>query len=237
MRELVLDTETTGLDPLNGDRLVEIGCVELVNQVATGKTYHQYINPERDMPSGAFAVHGLSEEFLQGHPIFSDVIDAFLEFIGDDPLIIHNAKFDLGFINAELRNLNRPSLPMSQSIDTVAIARKRFPGAPASLDALCRRFDIDNSSRTKHGALLDAELLAEVYLELCGGRQPALSLVTPESVASVSDDMVAHRKIDPEKVVHPPRSHVASPDEIKAHEAFIAKLPDPIWLRNTRPVK
>ena len=132
MRELVLDTETTGLDPLNGDRLVEIGCVELVNQVATGKTYHQYINPERDMPSGAFAVHGLSEEFLQGHPIFSDVIDAFLEFIGDDPLIIHNAKFDLGFINAELRNLNRPSLPMSQSIDTVAIARKRFPGALAA---------------------------------------------------------------------------------------------------------
>ena len=176
MRELILDTETTGLDPLNGDRLVEIGCVEVLNHISTGKTYHQYINPERDMPAGAFAVHGLSEEFLSGYPVFAEAVDAFLDFIGSDPLVIHNAKFDMGFLNAELRRLNRPTLPMSQSVDTVSIARRRFPGAPASLDALCRRFGINNSSRTKHGALLDAELLAEVYLELRGGRQPGLSL-------------------------------------------------------------
>jgi len=229
MRELVLDTETTGLDPLNGDRLVEIGCVEVFNHIATGKTYHQYINPERDMPAGAFAVHGLSEEFLSGYPVFADVVDAFLDFIGDDPLVIHNAQFDMGFINAELRRLKRPALPMSQSVDTVSMARRRFPGAPASLDALCRRFDIDNSSRTKHGALLDAELLAEVYLELRGGRQPGLSLAAAEAGASSANDEAEPAVLQPGTELRPPRPHAPTAEEIAAHDAFVATLKEPLW--------
>ncbi|MEC7944049.1 MAG: DNA polymerase III subunit epsilon [Pseudomonadota bacterium] len=237
MRELALDTETTGLDALTGDRLVEIGCIELVNHIPTGKTYHQYINPERDMPSGAFAIHGLSEEFLRGFPVFADIADAFLEFINDDPLIIHNAKFDMGFINAELRLLNHPLLPMSRSIDTVALARRRFPGAPASLDALCRRFDIDNSSRIKHGALLDAELLAEVYLEFCGGRQPDLSLTQDKDENSSIDDAAAVKRLNPKKALRPPRPHTALPDELAAHDAFLAKLNDSMWLRKKQPVE
>ncbi len=237
MRELALDTETTGLDVLTGDRLVEIGCIELVNHIPTGKTYHQYINPERDMPSGAFAIHGLSEEFLRGFPVFADIADAFLEFINDDPLIIHNAKFDMGFINAELRLLNHPPLPISRSIDTVALARRRFPGAPASLDALCRRFDIDNSSRTKHGALLDAELLAEVYLEFCGGRQPDLSLTQDKDENSSIDDAAAVKRLNPKKALRPPRPHIALPDELAAHDAFLAKLNDSMWLRKKQPVE
>ena len=237
MRELVLDTETTGLDPLNGDRLIEIGCVELINHIATGKTYHQYINPERDMPSGAFAVHGLSSEFLRDYPVFADIVDAFLDFISDDPLIIHNAKFDMGFINAELGRLTRGLLPMSQSLDTVAIARRRFPGAPVSLDALCRRFDIDNSSRTKHGALLDAELLAEVYLELCGGRQPDLSLSAFENETHGRDDFEAVSRLNNKKITRPPRTHTASAAELSAHKAFITKLDAPLWLRNKQSAK
>lgn len=229
MRELVLDTETTGLDPLNGDRLVEIGCVEVFNHIATGKTYHQYINPERDMPAGAFGVHGLSEEFLSGYPVFADVVDAFLDFIGDDPLVIHNAQFDMGFINAELRRLKRPALPMSQSVDTVSMARRRFPGAPASLDALCRRFDIDNSSRTKHGALLDAELLAEVYLELRGGRQPGLSLAAAEAGASSANDEAEPADLQPGTEPRPPRPHAPTAEEIAAHDAFVATLKEPLW--------
>jgi DNA polymerase-3 subunit epsilon len=229
MRELVLDTETTGLDPLNGDRLVEIGCVELFNHIATGKTYHQYINPERDMPAGAFAVHGLSEEFLSGYPVFADVVDAFLDFIGDDPLVIHNAQFDMGFINAEIRRLKRPALPMNQSVDTVSMARRRFPGAPASLDALCRRFDIDNSSRTKHGALLDAELLAEVYLELRGGRQPGLSLAAAEAGASSANDEAEPADLQPGTELRPPRPHAPTAEEIAAHDAFVATLKEPLW--------
>ena len=237
MRELALDTETTGLDALTGDRLGEIACIELVNHIPTGKTYHQYINPERDMPSGAFAIHGLSEEFLRGFPVFADIADAFLEFINDDPLIIHNAKFDMGFINAELRLLNHPLLPMSRSIDTVALARRRFPGAPASLDALCRRFDIDNSSRIKHGALLDAELLAEVYLEFWGGRQPDLSLTQDEDEKSNIDDAAAVKRLNPKKALRPPRPHTALPDELAAHDAFLAKLNDSMWLRKKQPVE
>jgi len=229
MRELVLDTETTELDPLNGDRLVEIGCVEVFNHIATGKTYHQYINPERDMPAGAFGVHGLSEEFLSGYPVFADVVDAFLDFIGDDPLVIHNAQFDMGFINAELRRLKRPALPMSQSVDTVSMARRRFPGAPASLDALCRRFDIDNSSRTKHGALLDAELLAEVYLELRGGRQPGLSLAAAEAGASSANDEAEPADLQPGTELRPPRPHAPTAEEIAAHDAFVATLKEPLW--------
>ena len=230
MREIVLDTETTGLDPINGDRLVEIGCVEVVNHIATGEIYHQYVNPKRDMPAGAFAVHGLSTEFLSGHPLFKDVVDDFLKFIGDDPLVIHNAAFDMGFINAELRRLKRRELPMTQSVDTVRMARRKFPGAPASLDALCRRFDIDNSSRTYHGALLDAELLAEVYLELCGGRQPGLSLAAAEAgTAGKASGEEGDTPAAPAEV-RPARPHAASAEELAAHEVFIATLKQPMWL-------
>jgi DNA polymerase-3 subunit epsilon len=230
MREIVLDTETTGLDPINGDRLVEIGCVEVVNHIATGEIYHQYVNPKRDMPAGAFAVHGLSAEFLSGHPIFKDVVDDFLKFIGDDPLVIHNAAFDMGFINAELRRLKRRELPMTQSVDTVRMVRRKFPGAPASLDALCRRFDIDNSSRTYHGALLDAELLAEVYLELRGGRQPGLSLAAAEAGAAGKASGDDNDTPAPPAEVRPARPHAASAEELASHEVFIATLKQPMWL-------
>ena len=230
MREIVLDTETTGLDPINGDRLVEIGCVEVVNHIATGEIYHQYVNPKRDMPAGAFAVHGLSAEFLLGHPVFKDVVDDFLKFIGDDPLVIHNAAFDMGFINAELRRLKRRELPMTQSVDTVRMARRKFPGAPASLDALCRRFDIDNSSRTYHGALLDAELLAEVYLELRGGRQPGLSLAAAEAGAAGKASGDDNDTPAPPAEVRPARPHAASAEELASHEVFIATLKQPMWL-------
>ena len=176
MREIVLDTETTGLDPKSGHRVVEIGCVELLNHVATGETYHCYINPQRPMPAEAERIHGLSDSFLADKPLFAAVAEGFLEFIASAPLIIHNAAFDLGFLNMELKKLARPVIPPDRAIDTVKLARRKFPGAPANLDALCRRFGVDLSVRTKHGALLDSELLAEVYLELVGGRQPGLTL-------------------------------------------------------------
>jgi DNA polymerase-3 subunit epsilon len=174
MREIVLDTETTGLSSKTGDRLVEIGCIELINHLPTGEVYHQYINPGVPMPHEAQEVHGLSDEFLSDKPEFREIVDAFLDFVSAAPLIIHNASFDIGFINSELARIKRDPLPDSRAIDTVLMARKKFPGSPASLDALCRRFEIDSSARTLHGALLDAELLAEVYIELIGGRQPAL---------------------------------------------------------------
>lgn len=181
MREIVLDTETTGFDPETGDRIVEIGAVELYNHMPTGRTYHQYINPERGMPQEAFEVHGLGDEFLAGQPVFKLIAQDFLDFVADDAkLVIHNASFDMKFLNAELRWLNLPQIAMDRAIDTVAMARKKFPGSPASLDALCRRFSIDNSARTLHGALLDSEILAEVYLELIGGRQPGLVLASVE---------------------------------------------------------
>ena len=176
MREIVLDTETTGFEPHDGDRIVEIGAVELINHLPTGKTYHQYINPKRNMPEGAFSVHGLSEEFLSDKPTFDLIAGEFIDFVADSKLIIHNASFDMKFLNAELSWINYDLLPLSQAIDTLALARKKFPGSPASLDALCRRFSIDNSARTLHGALLDSEILAEIYLELVGGRQPDLVL-------------------------------------------------------------
>lgn len=176
MREIVLDTETTGFDPDSGDRIVEIGAIELLNHLPTGKVYHQYINPERAMPADAFAVHGLGDEFLADKPVFARIAADFIAFIGSARLVIHNASFDMKFLNAELKWADRPHLPMDQAIDTLEIARRRFPGAQNSLDALCRRFAVDNSAREKHGALLDSELLAEVYLELIGGRQPDLVL-------------------------------------------------------------
>ncbi|HYC03412.1 MAG TPA: DNA polymerase III subunit epsilon [Azospirillaceae bacterium] len=223
MREIVLDTETTGIDPLNGDRIVEIGCVELVNHLATGVTYHQYINPERDMPPEAFAVHGLSTEFLSEKPVFAEIVGDFLDFIGDSPLVIHNAGFDMGFLNMELTRLGIPKLPPNRAIDTVVMARKRFPGAAASLDALCRRFGVDNSGRSYHGALLDSQLLAEVYLELLGGRQPDLVLG-----AGSGGRAVETVKVD--RPFRDPRPHAASPEELAAHEAFAKSLKNPLWL-------
>ncbi|HEY9078598.1 DNA polymerase III subunit epsilon [Magnetovibrio sp.] len=223
MREIALDTETTGLNPKSGHRVVEIGCVEMINHVATGEVYHAYINPQRDMPEEAFNVHGLSEEFLKDHPVFAEVADAFLDFIGDAPLVIHNAAFDMGFLNWELENLGKPTLDMARAIDTVQMARKKFPGAQANLDALCRRFGIDNSDRQLHGALLDARLLADVYLELKGGRQTGLGLGVEETVESETEIRVEKRQQRDARVFAP------TPEEIAAHEAFIGTLKDPIW--------
>lgn len=220
MREIVLDTETTGFEPSEGHRLVEIGCLELINFVPTGAVFHKYINPEREVPIEAFNVHGLSYEFLKDHPKFEDVHDQFLEFIGESPLVIHNARFDMKFLNAELGRLNKPSLPSERAIDTLALAKRLFPGSPASLDALCKRFEIDNSNRIKHGALLDAELLAEVYLELKGGRQPTLNL-SLKSAASTTEVT--------EKKFYPPRSFEIPADELQNHQAFLDKLKNPLW--------
>lgn len=222
IREIVLDTETTGLDPNDGHRLVELGCVELVNHLRTGRDFHRYINPERDMPEDAKRVHGLSGDFLKGHPLFADVVDAFLEFIGDSPLLIHNAKFDVAFLNAELARCGRPVLAPDRATCTLIMAQRRFPGAPASLDALCRRFGVDNSVRTKHGAIVDSELLAEVYLHLLGGRQVGLELAVPtRRGVLVGAGPIAAR---------PPRPHAPSEAELAAHAAFVAKLEDPVWL-------
>lgn len=225
MREIVLDTETTGMDPASGARIVEIGCVELINHVATGRTLHLYLNPECDVPADAVAIHGLTTEFLKAHPTFSEVVDKFVEFIAEDILVIHNAEFDIKFLNAELRTLGFPSIPMRRAVDTVALARRKFPGSPANLDALCRRFSIDSSERTLHGALLDSQLLAEVYLELLGGRQHGLTLDAPlKSVMSpqAQDGLV-------EKVKRIPRFFTPSAAEQKAHSAMLDKLKDPLW--------
>ena len=226
MREIVLDTETTGLDPKSGHRVVEIGCLELINHMPSGETFQRYLNPERDMPSDAFDVHGLSDEFLADKPLFADVADAFLDFIGDAPLVIHNARFDIGFLNAELDRVERSGLEIARTIDTVELARRKQPGAPANLDALCRRFGIDNSGREKHGALLDAELLAEVYLELIGGRQPALGL---SREARTADATTAGTRAAP--AARPAREHGPSADELTAHGAFVDSLKDPVWRR------
>jgi DNA polymerase-3 subunit epsilon len=222
MREIVLDTETTGLDPASGDRIVEIACIELINHMPTGKFLHRYCNPERDMPEEAFAVHGLSTEFLSGHPTFEAHVDEFLAFIANDRLIIHNAEFDLKFLNAELRRLGRPVLDCPYE-DTLALARRRFPGAQASLDALCRRFEIDLSSRTKHGAHVDCELLAAVYLELIGGRQPGLDFIVDATLAAAAKSAV-------ERPLREPRPHAPTEEEIAAHAALLAKIKEPIWL-------
>jgi DNA polymerase III subunit epsilon len=225
MREIVLDTETTGFDPETGDRIVEIGAVELHNHMATGKTYHQYINPEREMPNDAFEVHGLGDEFLRDKPKFAEIGQAFLDFVGDAKLVIHNASFDMKFLNAELGWINLPKLPWEQAIDTLAIARKKFPGSPASLDALCRRFGIDNASRTLHGALLDSEILAEVYLELIGGRQPDFGLSATHGASAASSDWRAMPRATP----LPSR---ISDEELAAHREFVEKMGDnALWKR------
>lgn len=219
MREIVLDTETTGIDPAEGHRIVEIGCVELLNHVPSGKVFHAFVNPERPMPSGAFAVHGLSDDFLATKPRFADIVDGFLTFIGADPLVIHNAAFDIGFLNAELARAGREALAATRALCTLTKARQTFPGAPASLDALCRRYAIDLSDRELHGALKDSQLLAAVYLELIGGRQPALGLAAsatcrPRAAAPIERTPV---RVEP------------SAREDAAHAAFIAKLHEPLW--------
>jgi len=232
MREIIFDTETTGLSPHNGDRIVEIGCVEMFNRVETGRTFHSYFNPGRPMPSEAEAVHGLSDRFLSDKPSFGDVCEQLLTFIGESPMIAHNASFDFGFVNAELGQCGRPSVCMSRMVDTLAIARQKFPGAKHSLDALCMRFGVDRSQRIKHGALLDAQLLAQVYVELTGGRQIGLTLVAEliEDAAGGGESVAG--RVDPAAVtVRPPRGHAASDEELARHAAFLATIKNPIWNR------
>ncbi|MFT6535559.1 MAG: DNA polymerase-3 subunit epsilon [Loktanella salsilacus] len=229
MREIVLDTETTGFEPEDGDRIVEIGAVELINHMPTGRTYHQYINPQRSMPQGAFEVHGLGDDFLRDKPLFATIAQDFLDFIGDDAkLIIHNAAFDMKFLNAELGWVKKPLIAMDRALDTLAIARRRFPGSPASLDALCRRFGINNDARTLHGALLDSEILAEVYLELIGGRQPDFALSAKSNKSDTAGTNTAWRAA-PRETPLPSR---LSAEETAAHDAFVAKLGDgALWKR------
>ncbi|REJ57852.1 MAG: DNA polymerase III subunit epsilon [Microcystis aeruginosa DA14] len=225
MREIILDTETTGLDPLRGDRLVEIGGIELINHFPTGRTYHVYINPERDMPDEAFRVHGLSADFLADKPRFAELVDDFWSFVEDARLVIHNASFDMGFINAELKRAGRPLFPMDRVVDTLAMARRRFPGSPASLDALCSRFGIDNSRRTRHGALLDAELLADVYIELIGGRQASFGLADAGRAtqrAARGQNVLRQRPV--------PLTPRLTAEAIQAHAAFLQEIGDKaIW--------
>lgn len=219
MRELVIDTETTGLDPNDGHRIVEVAVIELINHLPTGKFFHCYINPERDMPEAALAIHGLTSEFLATHPPFAKIASEFLEFLGSDPLVIHNAEFDLAFLNAELRRMDLPPLAMPFT-DTLQIARRRFPGQAVNLDSLCRRFAIDLSAREKHGARIDGELLAAVYLELIGGRQPVFDLTAAVTATALSTV---------QRIARPPRPHMASPEELIAHQALLAKIKQPLW--------
>jgi len=222
MREIVLDTETTGMDPFEGDRIVEIGCVELENHIPTGNHYHVYINPERDVPAEVVAVHGLTEKFLKDKPTYAEIHGDFLDFIGDSKLVIHNAAFDMKFINHHMKELGAPAIPDTQVVDSLIMARKKFPGSPASLDALCKRFSIDNSNRTLHGALLDSELLAEVYLELLGGRQTGLVLDHNDSKSDQSMDSGTSSK----KQKREPRVFNIPEDELSAHSEMVKKLGD-----------
>jgi DNA polymerase-3 subunit epsilon len=222
MREIVIDTETTGLDPNDGHRIVEIACVELMHHVPTGRKFHRYLNPGRDMPEDALAVHGLTAEFLASQPAFEAIADEFATFIADDRLVIHNAEFDLTFINAELARLGRPTLAFA-FVDTLAVARRRFPGAPASLDALCRRFAIDLTAREKHGADIDCGLLAAVYVELLGGRQPGLDF----AAAAVGGTEIV---LPQDRPPRPARPHAASIEELAAHQAMLAAVKAPLWL-------
>ncbi len=231
MREIVFDTETTGFSPAGGDRMVEIGCIEMIGRVETGRHYHCYFNPERPMPSEAEAVHGLSDIFLSDKPRFVDKADELLEFIGGSPLIAHNASFDFSFLNHELERCGRGSICLTRMVDTLVLARSRHPGAKHSLDALCTRYGVDRSHRVKHGALLDAQLLAQVYVELTGGRQIGLGLVadTPR-VGSESRPLT-----EVVRIARPPRPHFALPEEVARHRAFVAKIVNPLWDRFFAP--
>ncbi len=232
MREIVFDTETTGLNPATGDRLVEIGCVELINRVETGRTFHCYFNPERLMPFEAEQIHGLSDRFLSDKPLFAHQVEDLLEFIGDSPLIAHNAAFDFGFLNWELGACGRPIVEMSRMIDTLALARKAHPGAKHSLDALCSRYGIDRSHRVKHGALLDAQLLAQLYVELTGGRQIGLSIgetIVEDAILVATPSTVAVAI-----TIRAVRPHLPSEEELERHKAFVEMLDSPLWLEGAR---
>ncbi len=225
-REIILDTETTGMDPAKGERIVEIGCIELINLVPTGRTFHKYLNPEKEISAEVVAVHGLDNERLKNEPLFVEIAGDLVDFIGDANIVAHNAFFDIKFINAELARCGYASYEPKQVVDTLMLARKRFPGAPASLDALCKRFGIDNSNRTLHGALLDAQLLADVYLELKGGKQAGLGL--DESAVDEPADVNGAAL---QRSLRPARSFVPTADELEAHQAFIKKLTQPLWLK------
>jgi DNA polymerase III subunit epsilon len=234
MREIIFDTETTGLDPKTWDRMVEIGCIEMIGRVETGRTFHAYFNPDRDMPPEAERVHGLSAAFLATKPRFAETADALLEFLGDSDLVAHNAGFDFGFLNNELELLGRAPISLDRMVDTVALARKKHPGAKLSLDALCTRYGIDRSHRVKHGALLDAELLAQVYVELTGGRQIGLGLAPADSDAALAAQPTTNapwHRPSADKPRREPRLHVASPEELERHRAFIAGIAEAIWTR------
>ena len=239
MREIVLDTETTGLSPQDGHRIIEIGALEMINHVSTGKTFHVYINPERLIEPEAMAVHGITDERVAGEPVFADLVDDFLNFIGDDQMVIHNAPFDMGFINAELERCGKTALPMDRAIDTLVMARKKFPGGQASLDALCRKFGIDNSHRDLHGAMIDTDLLAEVYIELLGGKQPGLTLaLDSHAIDQNKDENTITANISAEKsAARPARAHHASPEEMAAHQAFITSMKDPLWAEYDESLK
>ena len=234
IREIVLDTETTGLSPEEGHRIIEIGALELINHMPTGQKLHLYINPERAIDEAAEAVHGISSAFLADKPVFTDIMDEFLTFIGNDKMVIHNASFDMGFINAELKRAGQAALPDERAIDTLMMARRKFPGAQASLDALCRRFEIDNSHRDLHGALIDADLLAEVYIELIGGRQPDLGLsgqtASAQNTQTAQDDTAFEIRQGPMREA---RNYEASPEELAQHDEFLKTITDPIWHRIT----
>lgn len=225
VREIVFDTETTGFDEKNGDRIVEIGAVELENHIPTGRTYHQYINPQREMPEEAFKVHGLSTQFLQDFPVFEDIIDDFLDFVGtDSKLVAHNASFDIKFLNQELSNINKEGFAWERVIDTLEIAKKKFPGSKNNLDALCKRFNVDNSSRTSHGALLDSQLLAQVYLELIGGKEPVFALKT--DVQQKAQTLA----VEVERSFKASRNFQVSTEELEAHTVFLEnKIKNAIW--------
>lgn len=221
MREIVIDTETTGLNPFEGDKIVEIGCVEMINHVPTNKVFHKYINPQRDIPEEVIKIHGITEEFLKDKPTFAEIADEFLDFISSDNLVIHNAAFDMSFINSELVAINKKPIDMQRVIDSLAIARHKFPGDKASLDSLCKKFGIDNSHRTKHGALLDAELLSEVYLELVGGREPSLVM------SSFKKQNIEKNKTLEKN--YKERYFKASEEELEKHRNFLNKLKNPVW--------
>ena len=231
MREIIFDTETTGFDPLTGDRMVEIGCIEMIGRVMTGETYHAYFNPERAMPAAAENVHGLSDKFLSDKPLFAQKADDLLAFLGDSPLVAHNASFDFGFLNNELQRCGREAIGLDRMVDTVALARVRHPGAKLSLDALCTRYGIDRSHRVKHGALLDAELLAHLYIELTGGRQIGLGLVD-DAAAKAAASAASENTIKTPRNYREPRPHAASADELARHRDFIAKIKDALWLNS-----
>ncbi len=230
MREIVLDTETTGMDPEDGHKIIEIGCVALENHLPSGKTLQLYINPERKIPPEATAVHGITDDFVKDKPVFSQVFAEFLEFIGDAKLVIHNAEFDMKFINAELSQVGHQPIPWTHVIDTLGMARKKFPGSPANLDALCRRFDIDNTERTYHGALLDSELLAEVYLELLGGRQRGLTFANDKKGGEEEGESGQVVK----RTFREPREHKADAEELAAHKDMVDKLDDALWAKEKK---